>query len=97
MHDLKIQNQKLSVLVEEVLGNGASKSDKGFMEHMNEIVLSLSALQAEIDIQRESAKVALGDVNDAENEDNAADYLDDYNEFMAQIAVLEKFQQNPSV
>ena len=98
MHDLNIQNQKLSVLVEEVLGNGgAKKSDKGFMEHMSEIVLSLSALQAEIDIQRESAKVALGVSNDAENEDVAADYLDDYNEFMASIAVLEKFQQNPSV
>ena len=41
--------------------------------------------------------MALGVSNDAENEDVAADYLDDYNEFMASIAVLEKFQQNPSV
>ena len=41
--------------------------------------------------------MALGVSNDAKNEDVAADYLDDYNEFMASIAVLDKFQQNPSV
>ena len=65
------------------------------MEHKEEIVLTIPALQAEIDVYREEAEFSLENVN--KGGEKAKDYLSDYNEDLSIIDVLEEFQISPNV